>query len=101
MVGYCEPRSLGGRLMNGAKEVRIYGEPFEVRCQIGSIKSMSAHGDYEDLMQFLACQNPAAVKQVYIVHGEAEVQDHFAERLRKKGFKDVIVPELHETYELK
>jgi metallo-beta-lactamase family protein len=101
MVGYCEPRSLGGRLMNGAKEVRIYGEPFEVRSKIGSIKSMSAHGDYEDLMQFLACQNPLAVKQVYIVHGEPEVQDHFAERLRKKGFKDVIVPELHETHELK
>jgi metallo-beta-lactamase family protein len=97
LVGYCEPRSLGGRLMNGATEVRIYGEPFEVRCQVGSIKSMSAHGDYEDLMQFLACQNPADVKQVYIVHGEPEVQDHFAERLRKKGFKEVIVPELHET----
>ena len=101
MVGYCEPRSLGGRLMNGAKEVRIYGEPFEVRSKIGSIKSMSAHGDYEDLMQFLACQIPSEVKQVYIVHGEPEVQDHFAERLRKKGFKDVIVPELHETHELK
>jgi metallo-beta-lactamase family protein len=101
MVGYCEPRSLGGRLMSGAKEVRIYGEPFEVRSKIGSIKSMSAHGDYEDLMQFLACQIPSEVKQVYIVHGEPEVQDHFAERLRKKGFKDVIVPELHETHELK
>jgi len=100
MVGYCEPRSLGGRLMNGASEVRIYGEPFEVRCKIGSIKSMSAHGDYEDLMQFLACQNPADVKQVYIVHGEPEVQDHFAERLRKKGFKEVVVPELHKTYTL-
>jgi metallo-beta-lactamase family protein len=100
IVGYCEPRSLGGRLMNGATEVRIYGEPFEVRCKIGSIKSMSAHGDYEDLMQFLACQNPSDVKQVYIVHGEPEVQDHFAERLKKKGFKDVIVPELHATYTL-
>ncbi len=97
LVGYCEPHSLGGRLMNGATEVRIYGEPYEVRCKVGSIRSMSAHGDYEDLMQFLACQNPLAVKQVYIVHGEPEVQDHFAERLRKKGFKDVIVPELHET----
>jgi metallo-beta-lactamase family protein len=100
IVGYCEPRSLGGRLMNGATEVRIYGEPFEVRCKIGVIQSMSAHGDYEDLMQFLACQNPADVKQVYIVHGEPAVQDHFAERLKKKGFKDVVVPELHETYTL-
>ena len=101
IVGYCEPRSLGGRLMNGATEVRIYGEPFEVRCKIGVIQSMSAHGDYEDLMQFLACQNPATVKQVYIVHGEPTVQDHFAERIKKKGFKDVIVPELHETCDLK
>jgi len=101
IVGYCEPRSLGGRLMNGATEVRIYGEPFEVRCKIGVIQSMSAHGDYEDLMQFLACQNPETVKQVYIVHGEPTVQDHFAERLKKKGFKDVIVPELHETCDLK
>ncbi|MEI8141981.1 MAG: MBL fold metallo-hydrolase [Chitinophagia bacterium] len=101
IVGYCEPRSLGGRLMNGATEVRIYGEPFEVRCKIGVIQSMSAHGDYEDLMQFLACQNPETVKQVYIVHGEPTVQDHFAERLKKKGFKDVIVPELHETSDLK
>jgi metallo-beta-lactamase family protein len=101
IVGYCEPRSLGGRLMHGATEVRIYGEPFEVRCKIGVIQSMSAHGDYEDLMQFLACQNPETVKQVYIVHGEPAVQDHFAERLKKKGFKDVIVPELHETCELK
>jgi len=98
LVGYCEPHSLGGRLMNGQKEVRIYSETYPVIAKIGSIRSMSAHGDYEDLMQFLACQIPEAVKQLYIVHGEAEVQDHFAERLRKKGFKEVIVPEMHETF---
>jgi len=50
------------------------------------------------LMQFLACQNPLAVKQIFVVHGEADVQDHFAERLRKKGFNEVIVPEMHETF---
>jgi metallo-beta-lactamase family protein len=98
LVGYCEPHSLGGRLMNGQKEVRIYSETYPVIAKVGSIRSMSAHGDYEDLMQFLACQIPAAVKQLYIVHGEAEVQDHFAERLRKKGFKEVIVPKMHETF---
>ncbi|MEN9696740.1 MAG: hypothetical protein RLZ56_161 [Bacteroidota bacterium] len=100
LVGYCEPHSLGGRLMNGQKEVRIYSEIYPVKAAVGSIRSMSAHGDYEDLMQFLACQVPAAVKQVYVVHGEPEVQDHFAERLRKKGFKEVIVPEMHEGFVL-
>jgi metallo-beta-lactamase family protein len=101
LVGYCEPHSLGGRLMNGAKEVKIYSEQYDVVAKVGSIRSMSAHGDYEDLMQFLACQNPDLVKQVFVVHGEAEVQDHFAERLRKKGFKEVHAPEMHESFDLK
>ena len=101
LVGYCEPHSLGGRLMNGAKEVKIYSEQYEVVAKVGSIRSMSAHGDYEDLIQFLACQTPDLVKQVFVVHGEAEVQDHFAERLRKKGFKEVHAPEMHESFELK
>ena len=98
LVGYCEPHSLGGRLMNGQKEVKIYSETYPVIAKVGSIRSMSAHGDYEDLMQFLACQTPDLVKQIFVVHGEADVQDHFAERLRKKGFKEVIVPEMHETF---
>ena len=97
LVGYCEPHSLGGRLMNGAKVVKIYSEEYQVIATVGSIRSMSAHADYEDLMQFLGCQNPESVKQIFVVHGEADVQDHFAERLRKKGFKEVIVPEMHET----
>jgi metallo-beta-lactamase family protein len=97
LVGYCEPHSLGGRLMNGSKVVKIYSEEYQVIASVGSIRSMSAHADYEDLMQFLGCQNPESVKQIFVVHGEAEVQDHFAERLRKKGFKEVIVPEMHET----
>lgn len=101
LVGYCEPHSLGGRLMNGAKEVKIYSEQYEVVAKVGSIRSMSAHGDYEDLIQFLACQTPDLVKQVFVVHGEAEVQDHFVERLRKKGFKEVHAPEMHESFELK
>jgi len=97
MVGYCEPHSLGGRLMNGSKVVKIYSEEYEVKAKVGSIKSMSAHGDYEDLMQFLSCQTPPLVEQVFVVHGEADVQDHFCERLRKKGFLQVQAPKLHET----
>ncbi len=95
MVGYCEPHSLGGRLMNGAKEVHIFGVLHEVHAEIGSIRSMSAHGDYEDLSQFLACQDPKQVKKLFIVHGEYDVQQAFRDRLLKKGFTDIEIPELH------
>jgi metallo-beta-lactamase family protein len=100
MVGYCEPRSLGGRLMHGDKEVRIFGEEFEVKAEIGSMRSMSAHGDYDDLCQFISCQNAAMVRQLFLVHGEYEVQQDFAKRLERKGFKDVEIPDLHETKQL-
>jgi len=96
LVGYCEPNSLGGRLMNGQKEVRIFGEFYDVVAEVGSMRSMSAHGDYDDLCQYLSCQNPTLVKTVFIVHGEENVQTDFRNRLIKKGFKDVIVPEMHQ-----
>jgi len=95
MVGYCEPRSLGGRLMAGAKEVHIYGVLHEVHAEIGSIRSMSAHGDYEDLSQFLSGQDTRQVKKLFIVHGEYDVQQAFRDRLLKKGFQDVEIPALH------
>lgn len=95
MVGYCEPRSLGGRLMAGAKEVKIFGEMFPVIAEVGQMRSMSAHGDYDDLCQFLACQDPAMVQTLFLVHGEYEVQQDFARRLVRKGFKEVVIPEMH------
>ncbi|MEN9599866.1 MAG: hypothetical protein RL596_2185 [Bacteroidota bacterium] len=100
LVGYCEPRSLGGRLMNGAKEVKIFGEYYKVAAEVGQMRSMSAHGDYEDLCQFLACQNPEAVKTLFLVHGEYEVQQDFAKRLERKQFKEVVIPAMHQQFAL-
>jgi metallo-beta-lactamase family protein len=95
LTGYCEPHSLGGRLMAGEKEVSIFGVRHEVHAEVGAIRSMSAHGDYEDLCQWLACQDPKQVKKLFIVHGEYDVQLDFQQRLIKKGFLDVEVPERH------
>jgi metallo-beta-lactamase family protein len=94
LTGYCEPNSLGARLQTGAKEVKIFGIPHEVNAEIGSIRSMSAHGDYDDLCQFIACQNPQEVKRLFLVHGEYNVQLDFKQRLMKKGF-EVEIPEMH------
>jgi metallo-beta-lactamase family protein len=95
LTGYCEPRSLGGRLMAGEKEVGIYGVKHEVNAEIGTIRSMSAHGDYEDLSQWLACQDKQQVKKIFLVHGEYDVQQDFKQRLIKKGYMDVEIPERH------
>jgi len=94
-TGYCEPRSLGGRLMAGEKEVGIFGVKHEVNAEIGAIRSMSAHGDYEDLSQWLSCQDKKQVKKLFLVHGEYDVQQDFKRWLTKKGFDDIEIPEQH------
>jgi metallo-beta-lactamase family protein len=95
LTGYCEPRSLGGKLLEGRREVKIFGIEKEVHAEVGQIRSMSAHGDYEDMSQWLACQDPKLVEKLFIVHGEYDVQQAFQQRLMRKGFADVIVPEMH------
>lgn len=100
MVGYCEPSSLGGHLLAGDHEVRIFGEMYPVNAEVRSIRSMSAHGDYDDLLHFLACQDPAKIKEVFLVHGEYEVQKHFSSKLKDKGFNHVEIPYQHQKIEL-
>ena len=100
IVGYCEPGSLGGRLMNGAKQVRIFGDYYDVVAEVGVMRSMSAHGDYDDLCQFLSGQDLNMIKTLFLVHGEYDVQQEFQRRLLKKGLRDVRIPERHEVFGL-
>ncbi len=95
MTGYCEPNSLGGRLKRKPKEVHIFGQMHEVNAEIGEIESMSAHGDYEDLCQWLSVQDTAQVKKLFLVHGDYDVQQDFRLRLMRKGFAEVEIPERH------
>jgi len=95
LTGYCEPNSLGGRLKLHPKEVNIFGQLHEVNAEVGEMRSMSAHGDYEDLLQFLSCQDPKLIKKLFLVHGDYEVQQIFQKYLIKKGF-EVDIPEKHQ-----
>jgi len=100
MVGYCEPNSLGGKLLSKNFEVQIFGDTYQVNAEIQAIKSMSAHGDYQDLINFLACQNPAEVKKIFLVHGELATQQKLKQRLLAIGFANVEIPYLHQSVKL-
>lgn len=98
LTGYCEPQSLGGRLKKQPGVVKIFGREHIVKAEIAEITSLSAHGDYEDLSQWLACQDPRGVKKLFLVHGEYDVQERFKERLMRKGFDDVEIPDMHSVF---
>jgi metallo-beta-lactamase family protein len=100
-VGYCAPTTLGARIVAGEKDISIFGMPHHVNADVYSIDAFSGHGDYKEMAEYLKCQNPDKVKKVFIVHGEAKVQETYAKFLAKNnGYKDIMIPEPGETVKL-
>lgn len=93
LVGYCPPHTLGGQLLARKPYVRIFGREFEVRAEVDSIGSYSAHADYEEMIRYLSCQNKKEVKGIYLVHGEPPVQEKYREHLLDAGFHHVEIPD--------
>lgn len=100
VVGYCSPNSLGGRIRAGQKQVKIFGDYFDVNADVEIIDSFSAHGDYNELIKFLSCQEKEKVKKIFLVHGEDDAKISFREKLKNEGYKDVIIPHKGDTFTL-
>lgn len=99
-VGYASPNSLGGVLKRGDKQVNIFGERYDVNATVEIMDSLSAHGDSVEMLQFLSCQNPAAVKTLFLVHGDYDTQQVWREKLLAAGFPNVEIPDMYEKVEL-
>ena len=99
-VGYCEPSTLGAKIMRGDRSVSIFGRPYDVKADLRRIDSLSGHADYSEMLRYISCQEKRRIKQIFLVHGEAETQSHFLNTLNKEGYKRVHIPEHKESVEL-
>ncbi|MEZ4999172.1 MAG: MBL fold metallo-hydrolase RNA specificity domain-containing protein [Bacteroidales bacterium] len=98
-VGYCAPNTLGARLLRGDKEVSIHGNKYEVNADIKRIDSYSGHGDYKEMADFISCQDPGRLQQLFLVHGEIGAQSAYKQYLEEKGFNNIHIPERGTEYE--
>lgn len=99
-VGYCEPKTLGAHIMRGDKTVSIFGHLHAVRAELRRIDSLSGHGDYSEMINYIGCQDKKKLKGLFIVHGEEETQMHFKETLSELGWKHISVPAFRDEVEL-
>ena len=54
----------------------------------------------EELIRYISCQEKRRLKKIFLVHGEAETQEHFKETLNKRGYKRVEVADFREEVEI-
>lgn len=100
VVGFCANGTLGRRITDGEKEVRIFGENKKVNAEIVIMSSFSAHGDNDEMLEFVGNQNRTKLKEIFLVHGEKNRQELFKETLIQQGFKKVSIPHLYKEVKL-
>ncbi len=100
IVGYMAENTLGRRIRDGEKEVKIMDQWYTVNAHIETINAFSAHADYEESVKWLDSIDTSRLKKIFMVHGEKEAQEYFKEYLDKHGYKNVEIVKYGETYQL-
>ena len=98
-VGYQAPGTLGRKIIDGAKKIKIFGEEIAVNAKIEYIEGYSGHADQEWLLNFIYSfmKKPS---QIILVHGETDSQEVLKEKIEQTTDIPVTIPSLGEIYNL-
>ncbi len=88
--GYQAAHTLGRRLVEGAKEIRLFHERYDVRAEVVQIEGFSAHADQADLLRMISPLKHKT-KRIYLVHGESDESEALARQLGGNGFEEVCI----------
>ena len=100
IVGYMAENTLGRRIRDGEKEVKIMGDWYSVKADVEQINSFSAHADYTESLSWLNSIDTSRLKRIFMVHGEHDSQLFFKDYLEQNGFPNVTIVKYGESYTL-
>lgn len=91
VIGYMAKHTLGRRIVERQRKVRLFGVERELNARVEIINSFSAHADRDELLEFVeACGKE--LKGIFIVHGDEEQSLALQTHLRSQGYEGVVVP---------
>ena len=88
-VGYQAEGTLGRTIVDGAEEVKIFGEPIHVAAEIYNLKGFSGHADRDGLFQWISAFTPLPEK-IFLVHGEQDAKENFKTLLKERLDVDAV-----------
>ena len=98
-VGYQVPGTLGNALLGGVDKVKLFGEEVEVRAKIVNLPGISGHADQPHLLEWVKAFGNTPTK-VFVVHGNEDVAEYFAEVVRKETGIEAVAPYSGDVYDL-
>ncbi len=99
-VGYAAEHTLARKIMDGDEKVNIFGEEYDVKAKIKKMDYFSGHADQGELLDYVRLNDKSKLKNIFLVHGEADQALPFREKLLQMGYKNVYFPKLEEKFTL-
>jgi metallo-beta-lactamase family protein len=99
ITGYQAENTLGRKLVEGMKEVKIFGEPIEVRAEVASLQALSGHADQAELLSWMKPIVPT-LKKVFLVHGEPAESAGLIAAIRSTYGIEAVAAGRGQSYEL-
>lgn len=102
-TNYMAEGTLGNKLVEGKKDVEIFGENYRVNAEIHQLYGFSAHPDSGDIMDYIEFCNTGVertIKKIFVVHGGEKQSTELAEKIKKYLHIESVVPDQGESFEL-
>jgi metallo-beta-lactamase family protein len=99
IIGYQAEGTLGRKLLEGDNEVKIYGKNYSVKANILEIEGLSAHGDQNDLVNWLSALENTPTK-VFLVHGEKQPAEELQIKIIERYGFDCTIPLMGQEFDL-
>lgn len=101
IVGFMAEHTLGRRLVDGFKEVKIFGKRYQVNAEVKVLNAFSAHADYKEIKKWVKKYDLKKLKKIFLVHGETDALNNLEKELLAIGVNDVEIVEYDRVYDLK
>ncbi len=100
IVGFMAENTLGRRILNREKEVKIFGKMYQNNAELAVFDAFSAHADYIEIIDYLNNYKNKKLKNIYLIHGEEKAVKSLQGHLKEAGFKNFIAVEAEKKYKI-
>ncbi len=99
LVGYQAEETRGRKLLEGAKELKMFGKYVDIKAKVMHLESLSAHADQKELLTWMgSIQN--IPEKIFLIHGESTAMEAYQEKIQQRFGWNCHIPKLHEVVEL-
>ena len=99
IVSWQAPHTLGRRLAERQKQVKIFGDVYERKAEIVTIGGFSAHAGQKFLLEY-ALATKLSLKKIFLVHGEESAAAALMEKMVENGLGEIYYPDLHSSVDI-